>query len=122
MQYISVAFLPSNICIPFNHFITTFHIFHSTYYLSTSRKSIIIHRVHKVLLPLQLNVPRKLYETETSSTSLKVSLHSVHFHMCTSSCPQDVETIFQLHPYTLQHSTTTTIHLQSVVRTGTLVC
>jgi hypothetical protein len=26
------------------------------------------------------------------------------FYMCPFSCPQDVETIFELHPYTLQHS------------------
>jgi hypothetical protein len=34
----------------------------------------------------------------------KFYLQLQHFYMCPFSCPQDVETIFELHPYTLQHS------------------
>ena len=40
----------------------------------------------------------------------KCSLLSLHFHMCTSSCPQDVEMIFQLHPCMLHHSNINCLH------------
>ena len=38
------------------------------------------------------------------------SLHSLHFHMCTSSFLQDVEKIFQLHPCMLHHSNLNCLH------------
>ena len=38
------------------------------------------------------------------------SFDSVHLNMCPSSCSEDVETIFQFSPYTLQHININSLH------------
>ena len=76
--------------------------------LIQNRISLFLYSVHKVLLSVQINIPRELCETDTCGfynmfyISEEFSLHSLHFHTSTSNCPQDVKTIFQLHLYTLQ--------------------